>query len=69
MAKQTVCDFCESSEPLTPATGMYELIVKKVTKRYDGLPVYLDSSSYDVCGVCMAKIRLLSPKAFKGKNE
>ncbi len=67
MAQQTVCDLCDEGEPLHPSTGMYELIVRKIT-RVDGDTSTHQEDEFDVCGACMQKIRQTAPAAFKKRG-
>jgi hypothetical protein len=62
MANQTVCDFCEDSEPLEPKTGMYVLAVQKVTKVDDEGSRTYTTIEYDACGACMERIRKATPR-------
>lgn len=60
MAQQTVCDLCDSGEPLKPSTGMYVIIIRKITKNEDGSQTYIETE-FDVGGCCMAKLRHSAP--------
>lgn len=60
MAEQTVCDNCGEA-PLRPATGFYQITVKKILKDKDGARTQSESE-YDVCGGCMQAIRKAAPE-------
>lgn len=59
--QKTVCDLCDDDQGLEPKTGMYVLIVRKITKNDDAGQTYQDTE-YDACGACMSQIRRTRPK-------
>lgn len=56
MAEIVICDICEDSDALHPNTGRYVIVVKKFIESEKGVDT-TQETEWDVCGVCMAKLR------------